>query len=300
MNILVTGINGQVGWEIARQGAARGINISGLTRAQFDIGNEEAVHRAVQGKNFDIVINAAAYTAVDKAESDADEAFRVNRDGAAFIAAACQKAFVPLIHISTDYVFDGCSRTPYREDDSVRPIGVYGLSKEAGEHEIRKILSEHIILRTAWVYGVHGNNFVKTMLRLGLEREEIGVVDDQFGCPTFAADLAEAILVAAQHVTSKTGKPWGTYHCCGQGSVSWYDFAREIFRIAEGKTPLKLQRLKAITTADYPTPVKRPAFSSLDCSKFEKTFGFVMQPWQQALADMLADFLGDKVKPQSS
>ncbi len=292
MIILLTGINGQVGWELLRQGRGRGTDIVGLSREELDVGNADDVYRAVEGKQPDLVVNAAAYTAVDKAESDEKEAFQVNRDGVSFLAAACDKAAIPLIHISTDYVFDGCKGEPYHEDDAVSPLGVYGRSKEAGEAEIRSILKEHIILRTSWVYGVHGNNFVKTMLRLGQEREELGVVDDQFGCPTFAGNLAQAVLAVADHIGREGKTRWGTYHCCGHGTVSWYGFAREIFRLAGEKQTLKLQKLKPITSAEYPTPVKRPAFSSLDCSKLLQEFGFVMPPWQQALASMLDELLG--------
>ncbi|MFH1217960.1 MAG: dTDP-4-dehydrorhamnose reductase [Pseudomonadota bacterium] len=291
MKLLVTGANGQVGWELVRRGEAYGFSVDGFDRARLDITDENSVSHALAATLPDLVINAAAYTAVDKAESDADAAFRVNCDGPAIVAAACAGANLPLIHLSTDYVFDGSAVRPYREDDPVAPLGVYGRSKEAGEVEVRRQLREHIILRTAWVYGVHGQNFVKTMVRLGREREELAVVADQIGCPTCAADLAEAILVVAGKVLREGEKHWGTYHCCGKGEASWYRFAREIFELARAhQVNVKLKHLKPITTADYPTPARRPINSRLDCSRLQQVFGIEMPDWRVGLSSMLNEF----------
>ncbi len=287
MNILVTGRNGQVGWELVRRGEKYGVSVVGLTRQELDICDDEAVRRALQDHKPNVLINAAAYTAVDRAESDSEEAFRVNRDGVACLAKACVAANVPFIHVSTDYVFDGKSSIPYLENDPVSPLGVYGRSKEAGEQEIRSLCEKHIILRTAWVYGVHGNNFVKTMLRLGRERDEIGVVADQFGCPTFAGSLAEAILAISERIVKQETQQWGTYHFCGNEVLSWYDFAKQIFDIADRRTSLQLKKLKPITTAEYPTPAQRPPNSGLDCSLVKKTFGLTVPPWKAALQEML-------------
>jgi dTDP-4-dehydrorhamnose reductase len=233
------------------------------------------------------VINAAAYTAVDLAETEKKQAFEVNRDGPANLAGFCADAGIPLVHISTDYVFDGSKAGAYREDDPVAPIGVYGQSKAAGEAEVRRKIPEHLIVRTAWLYGVHGHNFVKTMLRLGREKKTLRVVDDQTGCPTYAADLARAILSMADHILAGKKTPWGTYHYCGAGSVTWCGFAQAIFKIAAKHEAFAAPSVIPITSAEYPTPVKRPANSVLDCSKIAKQFGIQPRPWIDGLADML-------------
>jgi dTDP-4-dehydrorhamnose reductase len=234
-----------------------------------------------------MVVNAAAYTAVDQAESESELAFAVNRDGPAFLASACAERKIPLIHISTDYVFDGEKEGPYLETDPLSPLGVYGKSKAAGEMEVRERLAQHLILRTAWLYGVQGGNFVKTMLRLGRERDVIQVVADQYGCPTYAADLSEAILkIAAQLIGGKKAA-WGIYHYCGKGVTSWHGFAEAILNLAKEHIQLKVKRIEAITTAEYPTPAKRPANSTLDCSLFESRFGFAPRPWNESLTRML-------------
>lgn len=290
MELFVTGANGQVGWELVRQGPAHDFVVAGFDRARLDITDDSAVRRAMAAQAPDLMINCAAYTAVDRAESDADAAFRVNRDGPAILAAACTHAQIPLIHLSTDYVFDGSLPRPYREDDPVAPLGVYGRSKEAGEAAVRNVLAEHIILRTAWVYGAHGHNFVKTMLRLGREREVISVVNDQIGCPTCAADLAEAILLVAAKILRQGQQHWGTFHCCGTGEASWHDFAREIFAHAQaGNVSLMLKKLQPITSADYPAPAARPANSRLDCSLLQRVYGVKMRDWRISLPVMLGE-----------
>ena len=201
MNVLLTGANGQVGWELARQAYAHGDQAQALDSAALDITDEVAVKDIVTTSGADVVINAAAYTAVDKAEQEADSAFAVNRDGVAYLARACAASDIPLLHISTDYVFDGQQTEPYQEDDVVAPLGVYGMSKWQGEQAVRQYWSKHIILRVSWVFGSHGHNFVKTMLRLGCERQQLRVVADQQGCPTFAGAIADTLLALAQRVT---------------------------------------------------------------------------------------------------
>ena len=263
----------------------------GLDHRGLDISDVNAVDNAIDNQNFELVINAAAYTAVDKAETDTATAYRVNKDGPAILAAACSRANIPLIHISTDYVFDGTFPRPYDEKQPVFHLGVYGKSKEAGEQNVRSLLTKHIILRTSWVYGRHGNNFVKIMLRLGGERDEIGVVADQFGCPTNAGDLADAILIIASHIKREGRGKWGTYHCCGNGDAGWYDFAMEIFKIAGEHTPLRLKKVHFLTTSDYPTPAQRPANSRLDCTLLQDVFGVTMSHWRDSLASMLEEFL---------
>ena len=266
MRILLTGANGQVGWELSNRGGQKGFEVLALNRSDLDITDPISVSEEVNRSGVSLVINAAGYTAVDQAESEPKLAFAVNRDGPAYLASACAEAHIPLVHISTDYVFDGKKQGPYLETDQISPLGVYGKSKAAGETEVRKRLDQHLILRTAWVYGVHGRNFVKTMLRLGREREVVQVVEDQYGCPTDAADLAEAILKIAAQFLDDGQVQWGTYHYCGKGVTSWYGFAEHIFALAREHVFLHVKRIEPLTTAEYPTLAKRPANSVLDCS----------------------------------
>ncbi|MEA3429530.1 MAG: dTDP-4-dehydrorhamnose reductase [Thermodesulfobacteriota bacterium] len=287
IKILVTGSEGQLGWEIQRQGKLFGFEIIGVDLPQIDITDIIQMKKAISDYQPVLLINAAAYTNVDKAESEPDLAFAVNRDGPDNLAGACANAKLPFIHISTDYVFNGQKKSPYIETDQVSPLGVYGKSKEQGEKRVRFQTNEHIILRTSWMYGVHGNNFVKTMLRLGRERKTIKVVSDQYGSPTSAADHAEAVLtiadliISAPRINSKIN--WGTYHYCGQGITTWYEFAEAVFDIAARHEAMKLKRIEPIKTIDYPTPAKRPFFSGLDCSLIEKSFGIKAKPWQESL-----------------
>jgi dTDP-4-dehydrorhamnose reductase len=287
MKILVTGANGQVGWELSRRGAKKGFAILALDRATLDITDQSAVEREVRGSGASVVVNAAAYTAVDQAESEAELAFAVNRDGPSYLASACAEAGILLIHISTDFVFDGEKQGPYLETDQISPLSVYGKSKGAGEVAVRERLGEHIILRTSWVYGVQGSNFVKTMLRLGRERDVIRVVADQYGCPTYAADLADTILKIAAQIQDNRRITWGTYHYCGKGVASWHGLAQETLSLAKQYTSLKVKTIEAIGTADYPTPAKRPLNSVLDCSLIEKTFDIHQKPWRESLARMI-------------
>jgi dTDP-4-dehydrorhamnose reductase len=287
MRILLTGANGQVGWELSNRGAKRGLEILALDRSALDITDQVSVSEEVNRPGVSLVVNAAGYTAVDEAESEPDLAFAVNRDGPADLASACGKAGIPLVHISTDYVFDGQKKGVYLVTDPVSPLSVYGKSKAAGEVEVRKHLREHFILRTGWVYGVHGHNFVKTMLRLGREREVVQVVTDQYGCPTYAADLAETILRIATQFLEGGQVRWGIYHYCGKGVTSWHGFAEEIFRLASGYASLKVKRVEPVSTSEYPTPAQRPASSILDCSVLAKTFNIHPQPWAESLAQML-------------
>jgi dTDP-4-dehydrorhamnose reductase len=229
------------------------------------------------------VINAAAYTQVDQAESEESLAFAVNKTGCRNLAHLCAKNEIPLFQVSTDYVFDGQKITPYNESDPISPIGVYGRSKAAGEIEIRSNLTEHIILRTSWLYGVHGQNFVKTMLKLAGTKEIIRVVSDQYGSPTCAGDLATAILVMVDKWQQQSAVAWGTYHYCGQGIVSWHEFAEAIIEQARRYGEVKTKRVEPITTADYPTIARRPAFSALDCNLIKKNFGISPKPWRKSL-----------------
>jgi len=287
MRILVTGANGQVGWELARRGARKGFDILALDHATLDITDSSAVNREVSGSGPSVVVNAAAYTAVDQAESESELAFAANRDGPACLASACAEAGIPLVHISTDFVFDGEKKGPYLETDQDSPLSVYGKSKAAGEVAVRERLREHIILRTSWVYGVHGRNFVKTMLRLGREKDVIQVVADQYGCPTYAADLADAILKIAAQMQDNSEITWGTYHYCGKGVTSWHGLGEATLSLAKKYTSLRVKTIEAIRTAEYPTPAKRPFNSALDCSLVEKTFNIHPKPWRESLAQMI-------------
>lgn len=285
--VLLLGADGQLGREIARLAADRGPALTGLTRQQLDITQRGAVKAAVD-RGYGTVINAAAYTAVDKAESEEALAMAVNRDGAGHLAEACHGTGAMLIHISTDYVFDGTKGGAYRENDPVHPLNVYGRSKLAGEEAVRAAQPAHVILRTSWVFGAAGSNFVKTMLRLGGAREELSIVADQFGCPTPAAALAAAILAVA----GAAGKrPYGTYHCAGAERSSWYDFACAIFSEQEALTGRRGPKLQPIATADYPTAARRPPDSTLDSSLFQATFRQGPIDWRRGLKDVLRDLL---------
>jgi len=287
MKLLVIGENGQLGWEVCRKGKNQGIDVLGLDLPDFDVTEPSKVKKAVSQAGVSMVINASAYTAVDTAESEPELAFAINRDGPAYLAVSCAEIGIPLIHISTDYVFDGSKKGHYLETESVSPLGIYGKSKAAGETEIRNNLKEHIIIRTAWLYGLHGNNFVKTMLRLGKEKETLSVVADQYGCPTYAADLADAILAIATQISEQRDVIWGTYHYCGKGVTSWHGFAKAIFDLANQYDTLREKKVVPITTTEYPTPAKRPANSGMDCSLITKNFGISLRPWQESLADMV-------------
>ena len=281
--ILVFGANGQVGRELTTR--ARGLAV-GFDRASVDICVEAEVQQAVRDHAPASIINAAAYTAVDRAETEPDEALRVNRDGAAILAETAASAGVPIIHLSTDYVFDGTKGTPYSEDDPVAPLGVYGLSKAEGERAVREICPRHLILRTAWVYSPFGTNFVRTMLRLAAKRPELQIVNDQTGCPTAAADIAATILAVITKARQPGFTEWGTYHYRGGDVVTWYAFATLIFEVAT-RYGQKAPRLVPISTADYPTPALRPAYSVLAVDKVERVFGIRSRPLSESLRECL-------------
>jgi len=291
MKVVVIGANGQLGWEVCRRGAKQGFDIVRLDIPEFDITESSAVKKAVSRSGVSLVINASAYTAVDKAESEPELAFAVNRDGPAYLASSCAKIGIPLIHVSTDYVFNGDKQGPYLETDPPSPLGVYGNSKAAGETEVSGLLQEHIILRTAWLYGIHGHNFVKTMLRLGKEKEIVRVVADQYGCPTYAADLADAIVAIATQISEQRAITWGTYHYCGKGVTTWHGFAEAIFDLANRYDTFRVKKVVPITTSEFPTPAKRPVYSVLDYSLFTKHFAVYPRPWQESLVDMINHLL---------
>lgn len=287
--ILVLGAAGQVGAEICDR-LTPDIAIIGLPRAEADITNAAMMHQAFTTHAPAVVINAAAYTAVDKAESEPEQAFAINRDGPALLATLCAERDIPLLHISTDYIFAGDAATPYPEDAPPNPLSVYGKSKWEGEEAIRKNCPKHLILRTAWVFGAKGNNFVKTMLRLGAERPELGIVNDQVGGPTPAAAIAETLLTLAKAVVNlpADSPQWGAYHYCGDPAVTWFDFANHIFgRAVDLGLLSQAPTLNPIPTSAYPTPAHRPAYSVLDSGRLDRGFGIPAADWQGGLDDML-------------
>lgn len=282
-SILISGAGGQVGFELSTAPSEH--RKVALTRQQLDITDRASVCDAISEHRPDILINAAAYTAVDRAEEDSEGAFEVNRDGIGNLALACREACIPLLHISTDYVFDGDQRLAYVETDPVAPIGVYGESKAAGEELLRSVHDEHIILRSSWVFSQTGSNFVKTMLRLGRERNQLGIVDDQQGCPTSARSIARVLLQISDLYLAQGNLEWGTYHYCDAPQTTWYKFARDIFRLAGGYDDLVL---KPIGTADYPMPARRPMYSVLNCEKLERVFDIAQTSWREELDYVLS------------
>ncbi len=287
---MVFGAGGQIGHQLIESCALAGCAAVGLTRTEADICAPAAVAEAIGRHAPTIIVNAAAYTAVDQAESDTEQAFAVNRDGAAVLAQAAATAGLPLIHLSTDYVFDGQGRTPYREDDPVRPQGAYARSKAAGERAVRDAHDRHLILRTSWVYGPFGTNFLRTMLRFGAERDELAIIDDQTGCPTATADIAAAIIAMAVSAERGDFTAWGTYHYAGADAVTWHGFATLIFAEA-AKFGRKSPRLRPIATADYPTTAPRPAYSVLSSEKIRRSFGVEPRPLHDSLVASLRRLL---------
>jgi len=294
MRMLITGANGQLGRELVRQGRALNIALHAFKRQELDITQPNQVNTIVAKASPSLVVNAAGYTNVDKAEAEADLAFEVNKIAPAYLARCCADRNIALLHISSDYVFDGIKGKPYHETDPIAPLGIYGQSKAQGEVAIRSVLKNHIILRTSWLYGVYRHNFVKTMLGLGTQKKTIPVVADQFGSPTSAADLAAAVLTIAAKIGSAADPDWGTYHYCGNGVTSWHGFAKEVLQLASSYVPLQTKHIEAITTAEYPTPAKRPPYSALDCSRIKKVFGITPKPWQQSLKRTIDRIFSEK------
>ncbi len=289
MKLLVIGAKGQLGADLMAVSRDCGWDAVGVDLPECDITSSESLQGVLSAEDqYAVVINASAYTAVDLAESDSDTAFAVNCHGVARLAALCRQVATPLIHVSTDYVFDGSQIRPYRPSDPMSPLGVYGQSKAAGEDAIRDACDQHVIVRTSWLYGVHGQNFVKTMLHHGKQRDELRVVDDQIGCPTYARDLAVAIADIARFV-SDNRSGWGTYHYCNQGALTWFAFARKIFALARTFDDFMVQDIIPILSHHYPTPTPRPHYSVLDCTSIEETFGVARRDWDAALREMLAE-----------
>jgi dTDP-4-dehydrorhamnose reductase len=287
---LLTGGTGQIGRAMLARAEAAGWSLEAPPRASLDLARPETIIDAVAAEDWQIVINCGAYTAVDKAQEEKGLAHAINRIAPGIIAQETALRGIPLLHVSTDYVFDGEQAAPYREDDRVSPVSVYGASKEGGEAAIRAINPRHAIIRTAWVLSADGANFINTMLRLAETRKEIGVVNVQLGCPSSAGDIATALLLVAERMTAARKRPVGTWHFVNSGVASWHDLAALVFARAAA-TGLATPRLDAISTASYPTAARRPANSQLDSSKFAKDFGLVPRSWQDAVGEILDERL---------
>jgi dTDP-4-dehydrorhamnose reductase len=288
--ILVIGRNGQLALALAERGARRGLEIVSAGRPELDLLDPAKVEKAVADSRADIVVNAAAYTAVDRAESEPEEAEALNARVPALLAAAAAKTGSRLIHVSTDYVFDGEKEAPYREEDPTAPVGIYGRTKLAGEEAVRSAGGEHGIVRTSWVYSPFGSNFVKTMLSAASARPQLRVVGDQIGNPTSALDLADGILAIVEAWRGPERGAGGTWHLAGTGSTSWAGFAREIFRIS-GALGGPWAEVISIETAEWPTPARRPANSRLDSGRFAAMFGYAAPEWPDSLASCVTRLL---------
>lgn len=289
MRLLIAGWQGQVARSLVEMApGCPDVTACAVGRAALDICEARSIERALSAISPTVVINSAAYTAVDKAESDVERAFALNRDGARMLAEAAARRGIPIIHMSTDYVFDGSKREPYVEDDATSPATVFGKSKLEGEQAVREANPKHIILRSAWIFSPAGRNFVKTMLTQAAGQPRVRVVEDQHGSPTYAPHLVAAILDIARRVSPQGAEgPWGVYHAANSGTTTWRAFAEEVFARSRGLGGPAAE-VDPIRSADYPTPAQRPANSQLDCSKLEQTFGLRLPPWQEGVGDCVA------------
>jgi dTDP-4-dehydrorhamnose reductase len=292
MRIIVIGQQGQVARALAERASAQGATTVLLGRPKLDLADPSGIEDILRETGGDLIVNAAAYTAVDQAEKEPELAQAINGIGPGVVAGAAAAMAIPVIHISTDYVFDGTLDRPYRESDPVNPLGVYGSSKLMGEQAVASEAEDHVILRTAWVYSPFGKNFVKTMLRLGAEREELGIVGDQVGSPTSALDIADGILGIGRKLLDnpEDRNLRGLFHMAGTGTASWAEFASEIFA-SSARLGGPNAKVRSITTAEYPTPAKRPANSRLDCTKLADAYGIALPPWQKSLSECVERLL---------
>lgn len=294
MRMLIIGRGGQLAEALQKRAGSRGIDADALGRDTLDLVDVEAIRGAVHGAHeaapINCIVNAAAYTAVDRAEDEPDLAFKINAEAPRRLALAAAEIGIPIIHISTDYVFPGDKTGAYREDDPTGPRNAYGRSKLAGEQGVCSAGARHVVVRTSWVYAATGQNFLRTMLKFGAERDVLRVVADQHGCPTSAGDLAEAVLGIAKQICHSDGTNdlTGIYHFSNRGPTSWHGFAQKIIEHAAELQPhVSWARIEAIGTADYPTKAHRPSNSVLDCGKIERTFGLRSRHWQVALEDVM-------------
>ena len=295
VRIIVTGSSGMLAGDLIPELEQSGFAVVRYDLPEYDITDGEKLSNQIKTDNPSLIINCAAYTAVDKAESEPQKAYAVNCDGVKNLAAVCKAVEIPLVHISTDYLFDGEKEQPYTETDRANPLSVYGQSKLEGEGAVRSILPNHLILRTAWLYGVHGGNFVKTILRLAREKDVLRIIDDQFGCPTWSGDLSRIINNIIQRLEKVSGSNlWGTYHVCATGKTSWYGFACAIIDEARKYEKLAVREIIPISTKEYPLPAKRPPMSVLDIGKLTQIFEINPLPWQEGLKRMFEKYYKDR------
>lgn len=293
MKLLITGSEGQIGTSLTKYAVMNNCQVLALNRVQLDITDKSLVDQIITTFSPDVIINAAAYTAVDKAETESSIAYSVNKDGVAYLAHAAAQNHSALIHLSTDYVFSGQKSKPYHENDLTCPCNVYGKSKQAGEMEIARYCSNHIIIRTSWIFGEYGHNFVKTMLRLAQSKHELSIVGDQVGAPTYAGDIALTLLKIAHDVfLKKNHHLWGTYHYSGMPNTTWAEFAQLIFYLAYQQQLINQKpKINIISSSEYHTPANRPMNSCLDCSKILFNFGIQPSDWKRVLKDTLGCYL---------
>jgi len=292
--VLLTGKNGQVGWELQRTLATLG-EVVALGRETMDLGDPDSIRSTVREVRPDLIVNAAAYTAVDKAESEAELAMAVNGVAPGILAEEAKRLNAAVVHYSTDYVFDGTKPTPYTEEDPPNPLNTYGRTKLAGEQAIQAIGAPHFILRTSWVYSTRGTNFLLTILRLAKEKEQLTIVDDQISAPTWSRVIAEATAQLQTEVGNKSAvlaEHTGVYHLSAAGETSWYGFAKEILEKAKALTDFKVKSLRPISTEGYPLPAQRPRYSAMSSARIEQTFGLAIPPWQRML-DLCMQEMGD-------
>ncbi len=301
IKILLTGKNGQLGWELRRTLAPLG-DVVVLNREEMDLADPDSIRSAIGGVRPDLIVNAAAYTAVDQAESEPELAMAINGIAPGIMAEEAKRRNAGIIHYSTDYVFDGTANRPYREDDAPNPLNVYGKTKLAGERAIQATGVPHIILRTSWVYAARGRNFLLTVLRLAREKKELRIVDDQVGAPTWSRLLAEITSRVVTPFISPRSRPavpmaetGGIYHAVSAGSTSWYGFAAKILEIAHGHVALDMPKLIPISTSDYPLPAARPRNSCLSNEKITRSFGLAMPSWEESLTLCLREMYGKQV-----
>lgn len=292
MKAFVTGAKGQLATDLILLLEAAGFEAAAFSSAELDISDSKAVDDAVRRTRPGVIINTAAYTKVDLAEKEKDRAYAVNAIGAENLAKAAKEAGCAMVHVSTDFVFDGRVPVPYTEEAGTNPLSVYGATKLAGEKAVAAATDAHVIVRTSWLYGANGHNFVKTVLKLASEKETLRIVYDQAGTPTWTVDLASAIVEAVKAIEAG-GKPWGLYHYSNEGVASWYDFAVAVCEEARANgAALKCGRVEPILTAEYPLPAVRPAYSVLNKAKMKKTFDIEIPHWRSSLAKMLGELKG--------
>jgi dTDP-4-dehydrorhamnose reductase len=291
MTVLITGAAGQLGTELCLRSKAHAHDIVAVNHSELDITNESSINALVVHVKPTVIINAAAYTAVDRAETDSATAFAVNRDGPLYLSRACAKANIPLLHVSTDYVFDGKKPTPYLETDTPNPQSVYSQSKFEGEIAVASTLDKYITLRTAWVFSATGHNFVRTILRLAKERDELSIVADQTGAPTWAGDIAEVLLEIVDRIHQGKAFTWGLYHYAGSPATTWHAFAEAICEQAFELGVLKKKPfIKPISTSEYPTAAKRPQNSVLACEQIQKELLIPQADWRKGLQQVLTQW----------